>query len=143
MSSKYSPFTMNNVRDRFGGSVSGGSDVTKYFVSGDYNNDHGVQSSNYQTKNNGRANFQATPYSKADFSINAGYLQSRLDLPQNDNNEASAIANGSAGLTGQRRGRHGYFVLIDPAAERRPSSRPRTSSASQAARPATSGPRDG
>ena len=98
--------------------MAGGSDVTKYFVSGDFNNEHGVEPNNFQTQNNGRANLQATPTSKTDFSINAGYLQSRLDLPQNDNNEASAIAERPVGVARQRPVRHGYFVLITPAAER-------------------------
>jgi TonB-dependent starch-binding outer membrane protein SusC len=110
-SSLYSPFTKGNVRDLFGGSVAGGSDVTKYFVSGDYDNDHGVYQTNYQTKNNGRANLQATPNSKTDFSINAGYLQSRLNLPQNDNNEFGYL--GSAEL-GQpvNDANHGYGFLL-------------------------------
>jgi TonB-linked SusC/RagA family outer membrane protein len=113
MSSLYNPFTHNNPRDQFGGSVAGGSDVTKYFLSGDYGNDHGVQPNNYDTKNNGRANFLATPSSKTDVSLNLGYIQSRLILPQNDNNEAGAIA---AGQLGQpiNDARHGYFVLITP-----------------------------
>jgi len=114
MSSKYSPFTTGNARYQFGGSVAGGSDVTKYFASGDFNNEHGVQASSFQTKNNGRVNLQATPSPKTDFSLNAGYLQSRLDIPQNDNNEASAIANGQLGQP-INDARHGYFVLIDPA----------------------------
>jgi TonB-dependent starch-binding outer membrane protein SusC len=114
MSSKFSPFTTGNARYQFGGSVAGGSDVTKYFASGDFNNEHGVQSSSFQTKNNGRVNLQATPSTKTDFSLNAGYLQSRLDIPQNDNNEASAIANGQLGQP-VNDARHGYFVLIDPA----------------------------
>jgi TonB-dependent starch-binding outer membrane protein SusC len=113
MSSKYSAFTTGNARYAFGGSVAGGSDVTKYFASGDFNNDHGVQPNNFQTKNNGRANVQATPSPKTDFSINAGYTQSRLQLPQNDNNEASAIAAGSLGQP-VNDARHGYFVLITP-----------------------------
>ncbi len=114
MSSTESAFTTGNARYQFGGSVAGGSDVTKYFVSGDYNDEHGVQSNSFQSKNNGRANLQATPNSKVDFSINAGYLQSRLDLPQNDNNEASAIAAGSLGFPVDDPVRHGYFFLITP-----------------------------
>ncbi len=115
MSKNNSPFTTGNARYQFGGSVAGGSDVTKYFVSGDYNDEHGVQANSYQSKNNGRANIQATPNSKVDFSINAGYLQSRLDLPQNDNDEASAIANGSLGFPVNDPVRHGYFFDITPA----------------------------
>jgi len=114
MSHLYTPFTTGNARYAFGGSVAGGGDNTKYFASGDFNNDHGIQQNSFQSKNNGRANLQATPNSKVDFSINAGYLQSRLDLPQNDNNEASAIANGELGQP-VNDARHGYFVLIDPA----------------------------
>ncbi len=114
MSSKFSPFTTGNARYQFGASVAGGSDVTKYFASGDFNNEHGVQVNSFQTKNNGRVNLQATPSAKTDFSLNAGYLQSRLDIPQNDNNEASIIANGQLGQA-VNDSRHGYFVLIDPA----------------------------
>jgi TonB-linked SusC/RagA family outer membrane protein len=106
----YNPFTHGNVRDLFGGSVAGGSDVTKYFVSGDYDNDHGLYVNNYQTRNNGRANVQATPSSKTDFSINAGYLQSRLNLPQNDNNEFSPIASAELGAP-VNNATHGYSFL--------------------------------
>jgi TonB-linked SusC/RagA family outer membrane protein len=113
MSSLYNPFTHNNPRYSFGASVAGGSDITKYFMSGDFSDDHGVQSNNFDTKNNGRANFVVTPSSKTDISISAGYLQSRLDLPQNDNNEASAIAAGQLGAP-VNNARHGYFVLITP-----------------------------
>ncbi len=115
MSKNNSPFTTGNARYQFGGSVAGGSDVTKYFVSGDYNDEHGIEANSFQSKNNGRANIQATPNSKVDFSVNAGYLQSRLDLPQNDNNEASAIANGSLGFPVDDPVRHGYFFDITPA----------------------------
>jgi TonB-dependent starch-binding outer membrane protein SusC len=114
MSSLYNPFTTGNARYQFGASVAGGSESTKYFVSGDYSNEHGVQANSYQTKNNGRANIQATPSSSTDFSINAGYLQSRLALPSNDNNEASTIAAGQLGAP-VNNARHGYFVLITPA----------------------------
>jgi TonB-dependent starch-binding outer membrane protein SusC len=113
MSSLYNPFTHNNPRDQFGASVAGGSDVTKYYLSGDFSNDHGVQPNNFDTKNNGRANFVVTPSSKTDVSVSAGYLQSRLALPQNDNNEASAIAAGQLGAP-INDARHGYFVLITP-----------------------------
>jgi TonB-dependent starch-binding outer membrane protein SusC len=114
MSSLYNPFTHNNPRYQFGASVAGGSDVTKYYASGDFSDEHGVQPNNFDTKNNGRANFSATPTSTTDISISAGYLQSRLDIPQNDNNEASAIAAGQLGSP-VNNARHGYFVLIDPA----------------------------
>ena len=121
MSSLYSPFTHGNARYLFGGSVAGGSDVTKYFVSGDFNNEHGVQASSFQTRNNGRANLQGTPNSKTDFGINAGYFQSRLHIPSNDNNEASAIATAFLGApinytvpTGPYLA-HGYLSLISPA----------------------------
>ena len=113
MSSLYSPFTKGNDRYLLGASVAGGSDAVKYFVSGDFNNERGVEPNNYQTRNNARANLQATPTSKTDFNINAGYLQSRLNLPQNDNNEASSIASGEFGQP-VNDARHGYFVLITP-----------------------------
>jgi len=116
MSSTENPFSKNNIRDAFGGSVAGGSDVTKYFVSGDYDNNHGVYSQNYQTKNNGRANIQANPSSAVDFSINAGYLQSRLALPQNDNNDFSPLVSGTLGSAVDDPVMHGYNIgLLTPA----------------------------
>jgi TonB-dependent starch-binding outer membrane protein SusC len=108
MSSTANPFSQHNTRDAFGASVAGGSDVTKYFVSGDYDNNHGVYSNNYQTKNNGRANLQATPSPNMDFSVNAGYLQSRLALPQNDNDDFSPLVGGTLGTPIDDPIMHGY-----------------------------------
>jgi TonB-dependent starch-binding outer membrane protein SusC len=108
MSSTNSPFSKGNIRDAFGGSVAGGSDATRYFASGDYDFNHGVYVNNFQQKNNGRVNLQANPAPTVDFSLNAGYLQSRLSLPQNDNNDASPLVGGALGSPIDDPVMHGY-----------------------------------
>ena len=140
-SSLYSPFSKNNVRDLFGGSVAGGSDVTKYFVSGDYDNDHGVYQTNYQTKNNGRANLQATPNSKTDFSINAGYLQSAGSIcPRTTTTNSGTWA----ALSWASRSTTRTMATVSCCRARSTNSpRRRTSSGSLAVRRATSVPRAG
>jgi TonB-linked SusC/RagA family outer membrane protein len=90
------PFVTGS-RTLFGGSVSGGNPSTRYYVSGDYDSEHGVYVNNFDTRNNVRANLQASPSSNFDLSINAGYLQGRGQLPQNDNNLFSPILNGVLG----------------------------------------------
>ncbi len=112
LESIYSPFSHGNHRYLFGGSVAGGSDVTRYYVSGDFDDTHGIYPNNFQTKNNGRANLQATPSSSVDFALNAGYLQSRLQLPQNDNNTYSPIASAVLGFPINDPTNHGYAFLL-------------------------------
>jgi TonB-linked SusC/RagA family outer membrane protein len=91
------PFTSNNPIQRFGAAVQGGSDVSRYFVSGDYDFTHGVYANNFLNRNSARANFASSPAQNLDFSLSAGYTQSRSQLPQNDNNEFSPIASGVLG----------------------------------------------
>lgn len=97
LESQFSPF-ISGSRTLFGANVSGGSEVTKYFVSGDYASTHGVYPNNFQNQNNVRANLQSAPSSNFDFGVNAGFLQSRTQLPQNDNNQNSPIASGYLGF---------------------------------------------
>lgn len=110
-SHQFSPFSTNNPRQAMGASVAGGSDVTKYYVSGDYDNIHGVYPNNFQTKNNARADIQSAPSPTFDFGINAGYLQSRAQLPQNDNNQFSPLASGYLGSSSNAGTQHGYLLV--------------------------------
>lgn len=92
-----SPFSTSNPIQRFGATVAGGSDVSRYFVSGDYDFTHGVYPNNFLNRNSARVNFSTSPSTTVDFSANAGFIQSRSQLPQNDNNEFSPIASGVLG----------------------------------------------
>ncbi len=112
LESIYAPFSHGNHRYLFGGSVAGGSDVTRYYVSGDFDNTHGIYPNNFQSKNNGRANLQANPTPNVDLAINAGYLQSRVQLPQNDNNTYSPIASAVLGFPINDPTNHGYAFLL-------------------------------
>jgi TonB-dependent starch-binding outer membrane protein SusC len=91
------PFSSSNPIQRFGGSVAGGSGTSRYFLNGDYDFTHGVYPNNFLNRNSMRANFSTSPSQNLDFSVNAGYMQSRSQLPQNDNNEFSPIASGVLG----------------------------------------------
>jgi TonB-dependent starch-binding outer membrane protein SusC len=115
LESPFSPYVSGN-RTLFGASVSGGTDNTKYFVSGDYNNTHGVFPNNFQSQNNARANVQSAPISAFDFGVNAGYLQSRLQLPQNDNNQNSPVASGYLGFP-TNGPTHGFSFLTPATAQ--------------------------
>jgi len=95
------PF-ITGSRTLFGGSVTGGNAATRYFVSGDYDAEHGIYVNNFSNKNNARANIQASPSPTVDLSVNAGFFQGREQLPQNDNNDFSPLVNlelGSANPT--------------------------------------------
>jgi TonB-dependent starch-binding outer membrane protein SusC len=120
-SSVAKPFTTNNPIQRFGASVAGGSDVSRYFVSGDYDFTHGVYANNFLDRNNARANFSSSPATNLDFGLSVGYMQSRSQLPQNDNNEFSPLASGLLGAPfnpgpngGPGAGPYGY-LLVTPA----------------------------
>lgn len=86
-----SPFR-NGWRDQFGTNMSGGSDVTQYYIGGDFEREEGVYPTNGITRGNARANVNAQVRSNLQVSVNAGYTGSRLRLPQNDNNLFGALS---------------------------------------------------
>jgi TonB-linked SusC/RagA family outer membrane protein len=110
-----SPKTTGN-RKQLGGQVSGGTDMVRYFVSGDYEHELGptempafyrayhdsvgtpvreewLHPENFR-RNSLRANINAVLTPKLDFSINAGYTKSDQRLPQVDNNTFSYLYQG-------------------------------------------------
>jgi TonB-linked SusC/RagA family outer membrane protein len=86
-----SPFR-DGWREQYGTNVSGGSDVTQYYVGSDFEREEGVYAVNWLTKANVRANVNAQVRPNLQFSVNGGYTGSRLRLPQNDNDVLGAIS---------------------------------------------------
>ena len=87
-----SPFVDGN-RNRIGGSVRGGGDVARYFLSTDGETEHGVFQTSRLTRRNYRANVDATPLKGLNVGVSAGYLSSTLQIPQGDNNILGLVSN--------------------------------------------------
>lgn len=85
------------TRQQYGMSTAGGGDALKFFVAGDYDREFGVVGNNDIRRINARANFDIKPSEKVFVSVSTGYLNSSLDLPQNDNNANGAISGGILG----------------------------------------------
>ncbi|MBX6330319.1 MAG: SusC/RagA family TonB-linked outer membrane protein [Gemmatimonadaceae bacterium] len=84
-------------REHFGGNVSGGGDVTSYFVSGNYSREQGVYANNEVRRLNGRANLHSQLRDNLGVTVNAAYLRDRIRLPQNDNDTYGPIGSGLLG----------------------------------------------
>ena len=91
-----SPF-VRGWRTRYGLDASGGSEQSQYFISGDFNREQGVYAINRLRQINLRANLHSQLRENLDVTVNSGYLQSRLRLPQNDNNVRGIIPGGLLG----------------------------------------------
>jgi TonB-linked SusC/RagA family outer membrane protein len=79
-------------REQYGTNVSGGSDVTQYYMGGDFEREEGVYAVNWLQKANVRANVNAQVRPNLQVSMNGGYTGNRLRLPQNDNDVFGAIS---------------------------------------------------
>lgn len=106
------PF-VNGYRTNFGASVSGGTDATQYFLSGDYYREQGVYANNVDRRANARANIVAHLSPTLDVTVTGGYLQGRLSLPQNDNSFFGVLGLGLLGGVSDNP-THGYFEGITP-----------------------------
>ncbi len=119
-----SPLT-NGYRQQYGASVSGGSDLVQYYITGERESEKGVYfmpaaeqdrikaysgrpelrddelNPNNIDKVNVRTNLSAVLSPKANVQVNIGYVTSSLRLPQNDNNVRGIH---SSGLNGDGRG---------------------------------------
>jgi TonB-linked SusC/RagA family outer membrane protein len=102
-------------RDQYGAQVSGGSDVVRFFISGDMENEIGpVKMPQFSVdrfnaagvsvrdewkypeafqRENFRTNLQASPTGKIDVSMNVGFSKTDQRLPQVDNNSFSYFYN--------------------------------------------------
>lgn len=91
-----SPF-IRGWQEKFGMDVSGGSDVAQYFIGGDFSREQGVYAINRQRLISLRSNVRGQFRPNFDMSVNVGYTQNRLRLPQNDNNVRGVIPQGLLG----------------------------------------------
>ena len=102
----HSPFR-SGPRLKGGANVSGGSERSTYFLSGDYTSENGVYRTNSLRQASVRANVTARPTSTLDVATSAGYVRSSLALPRNDNDYFGYISNGLGGLAYDN-GQQGY-----------------------------------
>ena len=101
-------------RKQYGAQLSGGTDIVRYFLHGEYEDEDGVtkvpefekrymaarnrslsdrqQSPNHLTRMTGRANMNISLTQQADVSASMGYITSDLRLPQSDDSGVTGIA---------------------------------------------------
>lgn len=91
-------------RQKYGLSVSGGSDRATYYLSGDFENEEGVYPNNEVTKANFRTNVRALISDRLTVTGSVGYTSSDAQFTDNDNSIISPILNGMLG-----------FAQFDPA----------------------------
>ena len=91
-----SPFTTGNAQN-YGLSVTGGGDRAQYYLSGNYDKQVGILAWNQQRHFDLRANVTAQPRDNMNITASVGYVQSRLRLPQNDNNILGVLGGGLLG----------------------------------------------
>ena len=91
-----SPFR-EGVRQHYGVSAAGGSDITTFYVAGDFQREKGVYESNDLKKTSLRANLHNQVSRLMDLSISTGYTSSDVNLPQNDNNNQGILSSGLLG----------------------------------------------
>ena len=105
----HSPFR-TGPREKVGANVSGGSDRSTYYLSGDYTSEDGVYQTNSLRSTSLRANLTARPASTLDVATSAGYVRSSLALPRNDNDYFGYISNGIGGVAFDN-AQQGYYPI--------------------------------
>src|SRR5207249_8706225 len=102
-------------RQQYGVSASGGSDVTTFFLSGEFEREKGIYHPNDLRRTSLRANLHHQASRLLDLAVSTGYVSSDLALPQNDNNSAGIASSGLLGcaqLACQTdTAKHGYGFL--------------------------------
>jgi TonB-dependent starch-binding outer membrane protein SusC len=93
-----SPFR-EGVRQHYGLSAQGGSEITTFYVSGDFQREKGIFQSNDLKKTSLRANLRNQVSRLMDIAITTSYVSSDLALPQNDNNSFGILPSGLLGGT--------------------------------------------
>ena len=115
----YNPLEQNSPfikgwRTRYGADVSGGSELAQYFIGGDFYREQGVYEINRQRLISLRGNIHSQLRDNFDLSVNTGYVQSRLRLPQNDNNVRGVVPQGLLGSAIENYGGMGGFGFDTP-----------------------------
>lgn len=101
------PFRSGN-RQTYGLNVSGGMEQMTYYLSGDFEREQGVLDPNRLRRVNLRANVSAQVREDMNVSVSTGYVTSRVELPQSDNN-AYGWGSGLLGQAVRDDLRRGYF----------------------------------
>lgn len=91
-----SPFTTGNTQN-YGLSVQGGGDRAQYYLSGNFDKQVGILEWNQIHHTDVRANVSAQPRDNMNLTASVGYVQSRLRLPQNDNDILGVLGGGLLG----------------------------------------------
>lgn len=104
-----SPFR-NGSRAQYGLNVSGGSEQTTYYLSGELEKEDGVYYNNDLTRYSLRANLTNRPSDKLDIAVATGYTSSDLRLPDNDNNALGFLGSGLLGGSDTLRRGWGFLV---------------------------------
>jgi len=80
------PIFQNGRNQGYQGSVTGGTDANRYYLSAGYDDDVGVVSWNWDKKFSGRANLDVLATDKLRFQGSLGHIRDRIRLAQNDIN---------------------------------------------------------
>src|SRR5438046_1028410 len=102
-----SPFRMGR-RQQYGVSLGGGSEQTRFYVAGHFQNEVGVYLNNYLNQISLVGNVQNQVRHGLDVGINTRYTNSDLHLPDNDNNALGYLG---SGLLGSAFARNGWGFL--------------------------------
>lgn len=108
-----SPFIKGNTQN-YGLNVTGGGDRAQYYVAGDWDNQQGILPWNKSHHFDMRANVSAQPRDNMNITVTAGYVQSRVRLPQNDNNILGVLGGGLLGNPQDDPAGRGYILGQTP-----------------------------
>ncbi|GAC1648655.1 MAG: SusC/RagA family TonB-linked outer membrane protein [Gemmatimonadaceae bacterium] len=110
-----SPF-IHGYLTNYGLSASGGSDISSFYLAGDFQNEQGVVESSTNRRVNVRANLNTRLLESVGLRVNTGYTQGRLRLPQNDNNILGIVSSGLLGSAFDNPTSRGYLSGQTPQA---------------------------
>jgi TonB-linked SusC/RagA family outer membrane protein len=85
-------------RTQLGVSAAGGTERVTFFLSGERDQEDGVYRTNQVNRTSVRANVRAFLTNTLDATITTGYIDSRIQLPGNDNTFLGYVSNGLAGF---------------------------------------------
>lgn len=108
-----SPFSTGNTQN-YGLSVTGGGDRAQYYVAGNWDKQQGILSWNVEHHFSARANITAQPRDNMNITASVGYVQSRLRLPQDDNNILGVLGGGLLGFAQDDPVARGYLAGQTP-----------------------------
>lgn len=90
-----SPF-QDGYKQKYGVNVSGGTEAATYYLAADYEEEEGIYKFDVSSleRKNFRANIRGNLSDDVDITVNTGYTNSDLRLPQNDNNILGIVSGG-------------------------------------------------